>query len=145
MQTNNIQVYESEEDLKVKKSKEENKNENKKSCKPIYIIFIVIGIIIIVGVAIALVFILKKKDDDDENEEDDNQFFLYDENNSIKTTMRDDFEIPSDNKIQIVGANFPYKNVTIIKGAKDNKVFNIDDDGLISNVKKEDFPLTFYF
>ena len=59
--------------------------------------------------------------------------------------MRDDFEIPSDNKIQIVGADFPHKKVTIIKGAKDNKIFNIDDDGLISNVKKEDFPLTFYF
>ena len=29
MKTNNIQVYESEEDLNVKKYKEKNKNENK--------------------------------------------------------------------------------------------------------------------
>ena len=134
MKTNNIQIYESEATLNKKTSTEENQKDDKKKCmKPIYIIFIVIGIIIIVGVVIALIFILKKKDDDEN------------ENNSIKTTMSDDFVIPSDKKIQIVGANFPHKNTTFIIGAKNNKTFIIDDDGLIKNVEKEDLPLTFYF
>ena len=153
MKTNNIQIYESEATLNKKTSTEENQKDDKKKCmKPIYIIFIVIGIIIIVGVVIALIFILKKKDDDEnenesEEEEDDNSFIFYEknENNSIKTTMSDDFDIPSDKKIQIVGANFPHKNTTFIIGAKNNKTFIIDDDGLIKNVKKEDLPLTFYF
>ena len=147
MKTNDIRIYESEANLNKKSSIEENqKNENKKSCKPIYIIFIVIGIIIIIGVAIALFFILKKKDDD-ENEEEDGSFIFYEknENNSIKTTMSDDFVIPSDKKIQIVGANFPHKNTTFIIGAKNNKTFIIDEDGFIKNVKSEDLPLTFYF
>ena len=147
MKTNDIRIYESEANLNKKSSIEENqKNENKKSCKPIYIIFIVIGIIIIIGVAIALFFILKKKDDD-ENEEEDSSFIFYEknENNSIKTTMSDDFVIPSDKKIQIVGANFPHKNTTFIIGAKNNKTFIIDEDGFIKNVKSEDLPLTFYF
>ena len=108
MKTNNIQVYESEAILNKRTSSEENqKNENKKCMKPIYIIFIVIGIIIIVGVAIALFFILKKKDDDEnenesEEEENDNSFIFYEknENNSIKTTMSDDFVIPSDKKFK---------------------------------------------
>ena len=153
MKTNNIQIYESEATLNKKTSTEENQKDDKKKCmKPIYIIFIVIGIIIIVGEAIALFFILKKKDDDEnenesEEEENDNSFIFYEknENNSIKTTMSDDFDIPSDKKIQIVGANFPHKNTTFIIGAKNNKTFIIDDDGLIKNVKKEDLPLTFYF
>ena len=142
MKSNNIQIYESENaisnsDLEKNQKIKENTG-NKKTCKPIYIILIVIGIVVIVGVAITLFFVLKK------DKKDEPTFDEKDENNCIITTMNDDFEIPSNKKVQVVGANFPHKNITFIVGKKD-KTFIIDEEGFIKDVKKDDFPLNLYF
>ena len=145
MKSNNIRIYESEnamtnENLETNQKIKEN-IEKKKNFESIHIILIIIGIGIIVGVAITLFFVLKKNKNKDEDE------FIFDEkdeNNCIITTMNDDFEIPSNKKVQVVGANFQHKNQTFIVGKKD-KTFIIDDEGFIKDVKKDHFPLYLYF
>ena len=57
--------------------------------------------------------------------------------------MKEDFEIPSDGKIQMVGADFQYKKSIMIVGK--NKTFFIDDNGKIEDVTKDDFPLYYVF
>ena len=107
MKSNNIRIYESEnamtnENLETNQKIKEN-IEKKKNFDSIHIILIIIGIGIIVGVAITLFFVLKKNKNKDEDE------FIFDEkdeNNCVVTTMNDDFEIPSNKKVQVVGANF---------------------------------------
>ena len=84
----------------------------------------------------------EKKED---NEELDNNIFnKLKGNNYIKTTMNEDFVIPSDGKLQVVGADFQHKNSTFIIG-KNNKTFTIDDNGTIEGVKKENLPLYYSF
>ena len=81
----------------------------------------------------------------EENEQaDKNTFYKMKENNYLKTTMSEDFVIPSDGKLQVVGANFQHKNSTFIIGAN-NKTFTIDDNGAIKGVTKEDLPLYYSF
>jgi len=131
MKTNTIQIYESENamtnaDLE-KNQKIKESIENKKNSGSMNIILIIIGIGIIIGVVITLFFVLKKnkkEEEEQEEEEDEIDYFEKDENNCITTTMNDDFEIPSNKKIQVVGVNFQHKNVTFIVGKK-NKTFII--------------------
>ena len=72
-----------------------------------------------------------------------NEEIIIDGDNYIKTTMKEDFEIPSDGKIQMVGADFQYKKSIKIVGK--NKTFFIDDNGKIEGVTKDDFPLYYVF
>ena len=65
-------------------------------------------------------------------------------NNFIKTTMNEDFIIPSDGKLQVVGVDFQHKNSTFIIG-KNNKTFTIDDNGTIKGVTEENLPLYYFF
>ena len=69
---------------------------------------------------------------------------VLNQTNYIKTVAYDDYVIPSDGKIQVVGINFRYKKSTFILD-KNNKAYAIDDSGKIYGVKKEDFPLYYTF
>ena len=60
------------------------------------------------------------------------------------TTVYNDFIIPSDRKLQVVGKEFLYKKSTVITG-KNGKIFSIDDSGKINGVTKNDFPLSYSF
>ena len=59
-------------------------------------------------------------------------------------TVYNDFIIPSDRKLQVVGKEFLYKKSTVITG-KNGKIFSIDDSGKINGVTKNDFPLSYSF
>ena len=129
-------------DTSIEENKQiEEKIVYKKFFKPIHIIFVLLGILVLVLVIVALVFIFKK---DDNLEEEDLIDFDETDYNYIITTMNDDFEIPSNKKIQVVGANFHHKNQTFIVGKKD-RTFVIDNEGFIKGVTKEDFPLYIFF
>ena len=149
--------------LSIKKNtqNDEEKIQNKENimnrfCKPIYIILFIVGIIIIVGAAISIPIIIKKfkKDnnnngDNEKNEETEEIYYpiiLSDinKNNYIKTTAYEDFVIPSDRKLQVVGADFQHKNSTFIIGTNKHTFF-IDDNGIIKGVTKDDFPLYYSF
>ena len=65
-------------------------------------------------------------------------------NNYAKTKAYENFIIPPDGKLQVVGENFQQKNSTIIVG-KNNKTFSIDDNGMIENITEDDFPLYYSF
>ena len=71
-----------------------------------------------------------------------NEGGLFDMENGISVFGKDGFEL--DRKIQVVGTDFPYKNSTLII-SKNEKLFNIDDDGKIEGITKEDFPLYYSF
>ena len=120
----------------------QNENGNTKSCKPFIIILIVVGIIIVLILAIALPIALTKKKETRKKKKNE-ETIIIDGDNYIKTTMKEDFEIPSDGKIQMVGADFQYKKSIMIVGK--NKTFFIDDNGKIEDVTKDDFPLYYVF
>ena len=86
---------------------------------------------------------MKKMKKLEEIVEPDN-FDEINEKNYIKTAVYKNFVIPSDGKIQVVGADFQHKNSTLIIG-KNNTKFIIDDNGTIEGVTKEDFPLYYSF
>ena len=126
-------------------------NSDKKSLKPLYIALIVLGIVVVIAIIIIVVVVVVKKNKKDENEpiihkKDENEPIIPEiiEKNYIKTTMKENFEIPSDNKIQVVGANFQFKMNAVILG-KNGKKFTIGNDGKIEGVTKDDFPLSYYF
>ena len=116
-------------------------NSDKKSLKPLYIALIVLGIVVVIAIIIIVVVVVVKKNKKDENEPIIPEII---EKNYIKTTMKENFEIPSDNKIQVVGANFQFKLNAVILG-KNGKKFTIGNDGKIEGVTKDDFPLSYYF
>ena len=55
-----------------------------------------------------------------------------------------DLSFPYETKLQAVGADFPYKNSTVIVN-KNGKLLGIDNSGKIEGVTKEDFPLYYSF
>ena len=142
---------------------------NTKSCKLIHIFLIALGVAILIGAAIGIVIVIKKKKqeneekgnneknkeneeeekkkkEDEEIEENCKPIILgeINENNYIKTKVYEDFIIPSDKKIRVVGENFKDKKSTFIIGKNKNK-FIIDDNGIIEGITKNDFPLYYSF
>ena len=87
-------------------------------------------------------------DKEEEEYEDENiDDIIYDnvnKNNYIKAILKENFTIPSDGKIQVIGADFPQKNIISIIGRNDT-IFNIDDNGTIEGITKDDFPLYYSF
>ena len=66
------------------------------------------------------------------------------EDNFIKTTFNNNFIIPADRKIQVVGSEYPSKdNIFILD--KNNRKFIIDNKGFIKGVTKDIFPLYYSF
>ena len=108
---------------------------------------VIVTIIIGTSIIVPAFYNLAKKDINEENEENEpidrpNVFLNY--SNYIKTTVYENFIIPSNRRLQVVGKDFPYKRSTFIIG-KNNKTFSIDDNGYIRDVRKEDFPLYYTF
>ena len=116
---------------------ENTENKNTTPCKPIHIILIAIGIVIIIGITVALAIILSKLNKELKNEVS----YELNETNYIQTTTYEDFVIPSDKKLQVVGADFPHKKKTFIISRNKKKSFTIDNNGKIEKVSKDDFPL----
>ena len=109
-----------------------------------YLIMIIVGIIVLIVVLVIIIAVVvtKKKKKKDEN---GSTFYQeINENNYAKTSMKDNLSIPSDKKLQVVGADFQYKNTTLIIG-KNNKAFRINNDGKIEGITKDDFPLSYSF
>ena len=116
-------------------------NKNNRSNKFIYILVIFLLIAMIISAAIAIPLNNKKKnpkiEDNMQNEEEgqnkgedqnDEEVPLdVNKNNYAKTKAYENFIIPPDGKLQVVGENFQQKNSTIIVG-KNNKTFSIDDN-----------------
>ena len=116
-------------------------NPNTKKLKPIHISFIIIGIIIIIAIISIIIACAtgKKK-----NEPKPNISYEINEKNFIKATIKENFEFPSDKKIQVVGVNFHQKySVSIID--KNKHEFIIDKEGKIEGVTKDNFPLYYSF
>ena len=113
---------------------------NPKSFKLIHIFLIVLGPAILIGAAIGIVIAIKKK------KQKNKPIILgeINENNYIKTKVYEDFIIPSDKKIRVVGENFKDKKSTFIIG-KNKKKFIIDGIGIIEGITKNDFPLYLFF
>ena len=128
------------------KRQPENPEEQKTKKKPFnYIpIIIIIGVVILVAVVVIIVVVVTKKKKKDKKESPPIILMELNQKNHIKTTMNDGFSIPSDKKIQVVGADYPHKNTTFIIG-KNNHSFLIDDDGKIEGVTEDDFPLYYSF
>jgi hypothetical protein len=108
---------------------------------------VIVTIIIGTSIIVPAFYNLAKKDINEENEENEpidrpNVFLNY--SNYIITTVYENFIIPSNRRLQVVGKDFPYKRSTFIIG-KNNKTFSIDDNGYIRDVRKEDFPLYYTF
>ena len=111
--------------------------------------FLQILVSIIVGASILTPIIINyaNKENKKTNEEKEKPVklnILLNEKNYIKTTVYENFIIPSDRKLQVVGKDFPYKKSTFIIG-KNNNSFIINDNGVIEGVTKEDFPLYYSF
>ena len=62
----------------------------------------------------------------------------------ITTNMKEGFKINSNEKLQIVGANYEHKKDTLIFG-KSGKIFNVDEQGQIEGVTNDDLPLYYSF
>ena len=58
--------------------------------------------------------------------------------------MNDDFAIPSNGKLQIVGADFQNKKNIVIFGINNSK-FSIDDKGTIQGVTKKKYSSLLFF
>ena len=106
-------------------------------------ITLAVSILVILTVTVSVVNRIRKEITG-ENEEIVNINITLNEKNYIKTTVYEDFVIPSDKKLQVVGSDFQYKRSTFIIG-KNKKTFTIDDSGKIKNVSKTDFPLYYSF
>ena len=91
---------------------------------------------------------IKENEDNKEKEKEiiDNQIIIYEINkkNYIKAIMNEDFTIPSDGKLQVVGADFQNKN-SIVMIDINNNTFIIDDKGTIQGVTKKNDPLYYSF
>ena len=103
----------------------------------------VISILVVSTITIAVVKKIVKQSFG-ENGEIVNINILINEKNYIKTTVYENFVIPSDKTLQVVGIDFPHKKSTFII-SKTKKSFAIDDSGKIKGVTKEDFPLYYSF
>ena len=133
---------------------EKTDNESKKIFKPFYIGLIVLASIIVILVIVVVIIVLtdkKNKKEEEEPKEDKNETegsSLYsvtlNENNYIKTTMIDNFIIPPNKKVKVVGTDYPYKNITFIVGSANNS-FSINENGEIEGLTKEDLPLFISF
>ena len=119
---------------KTQNTEKEKEKEKTKSCKLIYIILTAVILLIIVAASIAILILLKKKNEDKE----------INQNNYIKVEMNDNFVIPSDGELQVVGADFQHKESIVIFGINNNK-FIIDDKGTIQGVTKKNVPLYYSF
>ena len=117
---------------------------NTKSCKFIHIFLIALGVAILIGAAIGIAIANKKKKQKNEGKFKPIILGEINENNYIKTKVYEDFIIPSDKKIRVVGENFKDKKSTFIIGKNKNK-FIIDDNGIIEGITKNDFPLYYSF
>ena len=124
----------------------EDKNTNSCKLKLIHKILIAIGVAIVVAIIIAVSVIAAKDNSKKKRIKKRDTITSYDisDNNYIKTTIYDDFVIPSDRKLQVVGADFPQKNSTFIVSLN-KKYFAINEDGLIENVTEDDFPIYYSF
>ena len=113
----------------------------------IFVVFLV-GALIVVGI-VTYNYLEKSFGKFDEwfgNTNNNNNYKYYNNYNpynNIKVTS-ENVVISSDNKLKVLGKDFPYKNSSVIIG-KNNKTFNIDDSGNIEGVTKEDFPLYYSF
>ena len=143
----------STQDNALAKNKEQNEKEQipnieKKSTssfKPIHIFLIALGIIIVIAVVITIAVVVTKNNKKTETKEKI-PVISYDinDNNYVEPILYDDFVIPSDRKLQVVGADFPHKNSTFIIGANKKK-FTIDENGKIDNITENDFPIYYSF
>ena len=115
------------------------KNQETTVSNPIRIVLIILGIILIIGGVIALSIVLAKLN----SKKIEENLYELNEDNYIETTAYEDLVIPTDKKLQVVGADFPHKKETFIIGNK--KSFTIDNNGKIGNVAKDDFPLYISF
>ena len=133
-----------EEKIQEIQDKENIKN---RFCKPIYIFLFILGIIIIVLV-LTIPIVIKYKKRNDNNGENEKYYPIIfsdiNKNNYIKTTVYEDFVIPSDRKLQVVGEDFQHKNSTFIIGINKH-TFLIDEKGMIKGVTINDFPLYYSF
>ena len=118
-----------------------NTENNTSTCKTTHIICAIIGLILTIVIAIVLAVVLNKLNKLKYEEEPLD--IKLNENNYISTIAADDLVIPSDKKLQVVGADFPHKKNTFIVGNK--KSFVIDNDGKITKVSKDNFPLSISF
>ena len=108
---------------------------------------VIISIIVGTSIIVPAIYNLGKKDINEENEDNetiDRPNVLLNITNYIKTTVYENFIIPSNKRLQVVGKDFLYKRNTFIIG-RNNKTFSIDDNGYINGVTKEDFPLYYSF
>ena len=126
---------------------QDKENTKNRSCKPIYIFLFILGIIIIVLV-LTIPIVLKYKKRNDNNGENEKYYPIIfsdiNKNNYIKTTVYEDFVIPPDRKLQVVGEDFQHKNSTFIIGTNKHTFF-IDEKGMIKGVTINDFPLYYSF
>ena len=129
----------------------ENTNTNTNTpYRSIKILLIALLIIIIVAAAITIPLVLIKSKDNNKKVEETDIIHIdivdieINKNNLIKTEFYEDFDIPSDGKLQVVGKDFSQKNHTLIIGNNNNK-FIIDNNGMIEGVTKKDFPLYYSF
>ena len=111
-------------------------------------IFLIAGIalVVIIIVIVVIVVVTKKKDDDDDAVDDDYTKIIIElnEKNHISASKNDDFVIPSDKKVQVVGADFPQKSNTYILD-KNKNIFKLNNDGKIEGITKDAFPLYISF
>ena len=108
----------SEEEI-IKNVENKNTNTNTSSNRNIKILLIALLIVIVVTAAIAIpVVLIKSKDNNIAHIESINK------NNYIKTEVYENYEIPSDGKLQVVGKEFSQKNSTLIIGTNNNKFFH---------------------
>ena len=157
----NIQIKESKNNdlvstlnkkVSIEKSTQEDEKKiqstekiNTKSYKFIHIFLIALGVAILIGAAIGIAIGIKKKKQKNEGKGGGEEIILGEnENNYIKTKVYEDFIIPSDKKIRVVGENFKDKKSTFIIGKNKNK-FIIDDNGIIEGITENDFPLYYSF
>ena len=119
-------------------------NTNTKKLKPIHISFIIIGIIILIAIICIIIVFATGKKKNEPNTDNSNISYEINENNYIKVTLKENFEFPSDNKIQVVGVDFQQKrSVSIID--KNKNAFIMDNDGKIEGMTKDNFPLYYSF
>ena len=133
----------SDNQIKNEEKPIQNSGNKADTSKFIRILLIVLGGATTIGLAIALPIILIKRENNN-NSGKDGTTIEINENNYIKPDIYENFVIPPDKKIQIVGANFPQKDNIVITG-QNNKAFPINSNGQIENVEQEDLPIYISF
>ena len=133
-----VNAYNKKNEQKAEEKNQSTEKRNTKSCKPFHIALIIVGIVIVVVLAIVIPIVVVNKNNNKKRrrKKDNGEIVIpiveLNENNNIKMTMKDNFVIPSDGKIQIVGADFQHKNGIFIIGK--NKTFIINNNGQIEGV-----------